>query len=389
MSRDHKLHVMRSVLGKLGLVFLVIGLNALAPSFIKAQNDDDLFPFIQDDKIGYINKAGKVVISPQFNREFINQSSLNVVRFSEGLAAANIKGKWGYIDTTGTVVIKPIYSTAWPFSEGLAEVRTSDGKSGYINNAGKMIVAPISSMGSNPFSGGLAGVYIGETSKGQWGFIDKTGAMVIEPSFEAAGPFSEGLALVRIGDKYGFIDREGNYAIPLQNKYLYGPPFHGGFAPVWNAERKGDLIDKSGKILCGFRYRSISPFSEGLAVVDVNIEGEAPTGEATVPEKPQIGRRAAGYLNATCQIVIEPKFEYAGSFSEGLAVFGIASPSNGIGPPSNMNGYIDKTGAVIIPPSFTVAHPFHAGLALVATGELSNLKWGYIDTSGTYVWQEK
>lgn len=382
MSKDHKLHVMRSLLGKLGLVLLVTGLNALAPSFIKAQNDDDLFPIIQDDKIGYIDKSGKVVILPQFNREFLNQSSMNVFRFSEGLAVANIKGKWGYIDKTGAVVIKPIYSAAWPFSEGLGEVRTSDGKSGYINNAGKMIVAPISSMGSNPFSGGLAGVYIGESSKGLWGFIDKTGAMVIEPQFEAAGPFSQGLALVRIGDKYGFIDREGKYAIPLQNKYLYGPPFYGDFAAVWNKDGKGDLIDKSGKILCDFRYRSISPFSEGLAAVDVNIEGEAPTGEATVPEKPQTGKRASGYLDTACQIVIEPKFEYAGSFSEGLAVFGL-------GPPSNMKGYIDKTGAVIIPPSFDVALPFHGGLALVATGERSNLKWGYVDTSGRYVWQEK
>jgi hypothetical protein len=299
------------------------------------------------------------------------------------LAAANVKGKWGYIDRTGAVVIKPVYSDAWPFSEGLAEVRTSNGRSGYINKAGKMIGAPISNSGNNPFSDGLAGVYIGEPSKGHWGFIDRTGAMVIEPRFEAAGPFSEGLAMVRIGDQYGFIDREGNYAIPLQNKYLYGPPFKEGFAPAWNSEGKGDLIDKFGKILFDFRYRGISPFAEGLAVVDVNLEGEAPTNEAIDSQKLQVGRRAAGYLDTSGHFVIEPKFDFAGPFSEGLAVVGIGSP------PNIKSGYIDKTGAIIIPPSFDLAFEFHSGLALVATGERSNLAWGYIDKSGRYVWQEK
>src|SRR5439155_11247001 len=130
----------------------------LGPPIIKAQSDDDLFPIIQNGKFGYIDQTGKIVISPQFDVGFLNQGTLNVVRFSDGLAVVNAKGKWGYIDKTGALVIKPVYSDAWPFSVGLAEVRTSDGLSGYINKAGKMIVAPISNMGSNPFSDGLAAV---------------------------------------------------------------------------------------------------------------------------------------------------------------------------------------------------------------------------------------
>jgi hypothetical protein len=374
---------MKPRLSKFVLLFLVAGLSALVPPIIKAQSDDDLFPIIQNGKIGYIDQTGKIVISPQFDVGFLNQGTLNVVRFSDGLAVVNVKGKWGYIDKTGALVVKPDYVDAWPFSEGRAEVRTADGRSGYINKAGKLIVTPISSLGGNPFSDGLAGVYVGEPSEGHWGFIDKTGAMVIEPRFEAAGPFSEGLAMVRIGDQYGFIDKEGNYAIPLQNKYVYGPPFNEGFAPAWNLEGKGDLVDKTGKILFDFRYRGISPFSEGLAAVDVNIEGEVPTGVAVDPQKPQVGRRASGYIDTTGHFVIEPKFDFAGPFSEGLAVVGMGSI------PSIKAGYIDKTGAVIIPPSFDLACSFHAGLALVATGQRPNFKWAYIDKSGKYVWQEK
>jgi hypothetical protein len=41
-------------------------------------------------------------------------------------------------------------------------------------------------------AGGLAVVEIG----GKWGFIDKTGRMVVPPQYEGIGGFSEGRALV-------------------------------------------------------------------------------------------------------------------------------------------------------------------------------------------------
>jgi hypothetical protein len=359
----------------------MIWLATLIPPGTKAQDDQKLFPIIQDNKIGYIDKTGKVIIPPEFDKGYLNEGNMKAAEFSDGLALANLKGKFGYIDKTGVFVIKPTYVTAWPFAEGLAPVRVPDGRTAYIDKTGKIVIKALSTMGGDPFSEGLAGVYIGESSKGKWGFIDKSGKMIIEPHIDAAGPFAEGLASVRIGDKYGFIDREGNFPIPLQNKVSYGPPFYQGYALVWNSEGKGDLIDKSGAVICDFRYRSISPFSEGLAVVDVNIQGEAPLGATVDPKHPEGGTRAAGFIDKTCKIVIEPQYEFAGSFSEGLAPVGI-----GIRP--NMKvGYIDKTGAVIIPPSFEMAFPFRDGLALVVTGTSENPRWGYIDATGNYVWR--
>lgn len=45
---------------------------------------------------------------------------------------------------------------------------------------------------------------------GKWGYIDKTGKVVIEPQFDRAAGFSEGLAFVWIGNKGGWIDKTGN-----------------------------------------------------------------------------------------------------------------------------------------------------------------------------------
>jgi len=50
-------------------------------------------------------------------------------------------GKWGYIDNTGRIVIKPQFDEARDFSEGLARV-TIDGKFGYIDKTGKYVWEP-------------------------------------------------------------------------------------------------------------------------------------------------------------------------------------------------------------------------------------------------------
>ena len=60
---------------------------------------------------------------------------------------------------------------------------------------------------AEPFSDGLAVVRIGDFETGKDGFIDKTGTFVINPQFDDARSFSEGLARVRIGDEWGFIAR--------------------------------------------------------------------------------------------------------------------------------------------------------------------------------------
>ena len=59
------------------------------------------------------------------------------------------------------------------------------------------------------FSQGLAPVRMG----GHWGFVDKTGIIVINPQFERAQPFSEGLAGIRAGGKWGFVDKAGKMTI--------------------------------------------------------------------------------------------------------------------------------------------------------------------------------
>lgn len=102
--------------------------------------------------------------------------------------------------------------------------------------------------------------------KGQMGYIDKTGKVVIEPQFDNAELewFSEGLALVMIGDhkdtekvdqygripsinhKYGYIDMTGKIVIPPQ--FDHARPFSEGLAGVETAGKNG-YIDKTGVMI--------------------------------------------------------------------------------------------------------------------------------------------
>ena len=82
------------------------------------------------------------------------------------------------------------------------------GNYGYIDKTGKLVIKSQFSEVKN-FSQGLAAVKIAD----KWGYINKTGKLVIEPDFSDARSFSEGLAAVKLDDKWGYIDKTGKMVV--------------------------------------------------------------------------------------------------------------------------------------------------------------------------------
>src|SRR5947209_5736016 len=77
--------------------------------------------------------------------------------------------------------------------------RTSPGTWGYIDKTGKVVVPAQFAEGLD-FADGLAAVKIGEN----WGYIDQTGKAVISPQFAAGRNFAGGMAAVKIKDNWGY-----------------------------------------------------------------------------------------------------------------------------------------------------------------------------------------
>lgn len=114
---------------------------------------------------------------------------------------------------------KPVYSSQYPyildpFYEGLAAFKDqSSGNWGFINSTGKVVI-PAQYEFVDKFSEGLAAVRFKATSSqaSKWGYIDHTGRTVIQPMFEnRPGNFSEGWAVAtKRNEKQVLIDKTGS-----------------------------------------------------------------------------------------------------------------------------------------------------------------------------------
>jgi hypothetical protein len=267
--------------------------------------------------------------------------------FSEGLAAVVLAtvspgagpGGWGYIDTTGKMAIAPQFFEARAFSEGLAMVRRTGGKP---------------SLGKDSFGRDVIGHEFEAAC-----FIDKTGAVVLEPRVRTALAFREGLAYVTDhgpdgrmrGGPSAYIDKTGKVVI-LSAPNSVSPLGEGG---AMEAEIAGFFTE--GRV-------EAASFHEGLALHD------AGTGFVHVPKW--------SYIDQVGNVVFRLDVDGGSYFSEGLARIMK-------GKLSLRYGFIDKTGKVVIEPTFNWAEPFMEGLAAVKVGK----RWGFVDPTGRLVIEAK
>jgi hypothetical protein len=106
----------------------------------------------------------------------------------------------------------------------------------------------------------------------EWGYIDKTGAVVIEPQYPAAGRFSEGFAPVVLEgtDEYGYINESG--VVVIQPQFAIASPFSEGLAAVrLGAVSRDGYIDSTGSFIIQPEYRQAEPFFGDLAAVELDV----------------------------------------------------------------------------------------------------------------------
>lgn len=104
---------------------------------------------------------------------------------------------------------------------------------------------------------------------GEWGFIDKNGAVKIPFEYEDALPFSEGLAAVEKDGEWGYIDSQGLQKIPFV--YDNAIMFSEGLAAV-EKDWKWGYVDKNGEIKIQLQYDDAESFFKGGAWVEKDGE---------------------------------------------------------------------------------------------------------------------
>ena len=291
--------------------------------------------------------TGKVAFETPFDIEPASDS-----QFHDQLAGVCMGTGYndcGYIDITGKPIIGPRFNATAPFENGKASPRIAFEPGSNIGNPDdfsyvvkvrrdKPLIVPPNNLADVsrpqntdeifPFCQLIDGMH-------KFGYQTGNGSMVIEPKFDAARPFNESLAAVRIKDKWRYIDCRGEVALPIV--YDSAEDFADGLAIV--ADGKGHFIDKHGTDPFAGKFDVVKPFSEGRAVVSSN------------------GGASFGVIDREGHVIAECKYRVISKYSDGMAVFQL--------PNSPLWGYLDKDGKEVIAPSFQRAGLFKNGLATV------------------------
>jgi hypothetical protein len=347
-------------------------------------------------------------------------------------------GHAGFIDRTGREVIPPRFSSADDFSEGLAVVY--DGwRAHFVDLQGKLL--PGFWQGASRFLRGLAPVAIKDTA--HWGYIDRSGAVKVAPTFSNAEPFYGPLAMVRkvhagegrwmtpggelVGDPFGwypyetkchFVDgRAWTFVTPdrlsetsgagcideqarpaIARRFYNVLSFSEGLAAVVElGETKWGYVDRDGNAVISARFDEAYPFAEGRAVVrtgDVHrlidrtgafVGGpfESDYCAKTVSEGmlPFSGKGGLGFLTLDGEVAIAPRFQQSFGFFEGRAAVAVKATRKGAAVGEVAWGHIDQSGEYVVAPTLPWTNRFWDGLAPVQVGP----SYGFVDTAGKMV----
>ena len=171
--------------------------------------------------------------------------------------------------------------------------------------------------------------------KGKIGYVNETGTVVYPYTLDEAYPFKNGLAKIRKGKKYGFLDQQGNLVGKMEYTAIESASNDRYKVAIGGAMRNG--------VLLGAQW---------------------------------------GYLNKNAEVVVPIKYQYIGIFDDGIAAITVDGKS----------GFMDSEGKEIIPPVYSYTGLFNAqgftwvnkgGKPRAGDGLIIGGKFGIIDKKGT------
>lgn len=341
------------------LLFLSFQLGVFAQTNSKAAW---LFPIVEGDKYGFINRNREVIIPPKFR---------SVTSFSEGLVAVREAGQYGYIDATGAYVIPPIFDYAEPFKKGKA-IAYQEGQPYFINKKGDLLFG-LGFKELFPFKDGRAKV---KTKTGKFGIIDTTGKLIIDTIFQEIQAFKDGIAIVKgVSSGKGIIDTKGHFIVKFGRFYTI-EPFSEGYASVRFEDDKDEVfegfIDTKGVLqftipdslgwIAGKMHNGLAPIN----ILRTEVEG--------IENRSYDERYKKGYINLRGEIVLVDTFYLAvKDFVDNRAIVRT----------EEAEFIIDKHGNRVGGKAFSYIAADHFKNGLLPVRE--NGKYGIVDTNANYI----
>lgn len=281
--------------------------------------------------------------------------------------ASDAKGRWGYVNEYGTVVIKQEYDAALPFQNGYAKV----------------------------------------CKKGKWGIIDQSGKYLLKPEYTEIQDFFNGIAVIKKDDKYGYIREDFTFLIPC--KYSSIGSFNSqGLVWVQDGKKYG-ILKRDGSVFLEPKWAAIGIFAlketteykyphikNQTKVFETHVKLDGPFHYivkkdidcdflSQLPENPKgywFAKNkegwSAGIMDPNGNVVLNACKFYTSFY-----------PTNGlilISQGSNYNFYNPTTGKKLLKKDVDDAMSFHDGIAIVRIKYKKNVyKFKFINPQGNDV----
>jgi len=253
---------------------------------------------------------------------------------------------------------------------------------GYIDRRTKAPLIPRQFERAFNFSEEMAGVRV----NGRYGFIDRTGKLLIAARFDLVGAFYQGHAEVLVGSKAGVIDRQGKLvieprfarAIPFTQDVVLVSTKGGRTLYAQGHEQLPNMVEDlflSPSAFALFSLRSGPLTDKRYSLRRFDME---PSGLIWASED---GRRF-GLLRADGTWQVEPQFSQVQPLSDERAIVCTPDLSAAKPKPGKLScGAVDPVGAVVIPLKSWHLSYWLNGWGLASEGG----KKGLIDKSGNIV----
>lgn len=325
---------------------------------------------VSDYKYDMISLASNGLYYVRSNKTngFINES-LDDVFMTEEIIGTNISedfviytqnGKSGFINIKTGEKIEAVYEAVYDFSEGMAAVQL-DGKIGFVNTNGHLVIA--NNYHTNAlyhFNSGLCNAIVtGEDGSVDSFYIDASGNKIVDGDFEYGMQFYSDVTFVKNSKNRWYIINKNGDRI---NEHEYGPyekgmptKFNEGFSTVLYNGKYG-VINNKGEFVLAPLYEWLSNVSEGAVIYKSN------------------GKSGALRLNGS--VLISPAYESMTNFVNGLSVF----------TKDSKNGVINKDGLTVCNAEYIKCEILDNG---IIKAYIDENKYIYKDKYGNTIWQER
>ncbi|MEM7656689.1 MAG: WG repeat-containing protein [Bacteroidota bacterium] len=233
----------------------------------------------------FIDKQGRAI--PELSFPGIRSAR----KFTNGLANVYVKGKWGYLNRAGEMVIEPQFLYPVNFHDSVVVVMDASRKKIVINQLGERLL-PQYQIESQFYDGyaSVKAMFRGEagsdSDERKYGLVDLEGRLPFDPMYDQIGRYGSGMVPVLVGSKVGNPVIHPNPVKPTENtggkwgfinlngQFVRNPTYQEakGFSEGLASVKQGGLwgyMREDGSMLTGFEFRWTDYFKDGLAVVQL------------------------------------------------------------------------------------------------------------------------